>query len=47
MAAAAVPAVHAALGERTLAECRDLAALARDALDPAQARALTSQSSQS
>jgi phosphotransferase system enzyme I (PtsI) len=44
MTAAAVPAVHAALGERTLPECRDLAELARDALDPAQARALTSQS---
>ena len=44
MAAAAVPAVHAALGGRTLPECRDLAGLARDALDPAQARALVSRS---
>jgi phosphotransferase system enzyme I (PtsI) len=44
MAAAAVPAVHAALGERTLAQCRDLAARARDALDPGEARALVSRS---
>lgn len=43
MAAAAVPAVHAALSERTMAECREQAARARDALDPAEARALVSQ----
>jgi phosphotransferase system enzyme I (PtsI) len=39
MAAAAVPAVHAALSERTLPECRERAARARDAVDPAEARA--------
>lgn len=38
MAAAAVPAVHAALSARTLTQCRDLAAKARDAVDPATAR---------
>jgi phosphotransferase system enzyme I (PtsI) len=38
MAAAAVPAVHAALSERTLPECRERAALARDAVGPAEAR---------
>ncbi|MBS2549359.1 phosphoenolpyruvate--protein phosphotransferase [Catenulispora sp. NL8] len=44
MAAAAVPAVHAELSARTLRECRELAEQARDALDPAQARALASRS---
>jgi phosphoenolpyruvate-protein phosphotransferase (PTS system enzyme I) len=44
MAAAAVPAVHAALSERSFSECRDLAVLARDAADPAEARALVSRS---
>ncbi|WP_194925921.1 putative PEP-binding protein, partial [Catenulispora pinisilvae] len=44
MAAAAVPAVHAELSARTLRECRELAERARDALDPAQARALVSRS---
>ena len=44
MAAAAVPAVHAALSARTLARCRELAALARDAGDPAEARELVSRS---
>ena len=38
MAAAAVPAVRAALSARTLSECRDLGARARDAVDPAAAR---------
>jgi phosphotransferase system enzyme I (PtsI) len=40
MAAAAVPAVHASLSGRTMRECRELAALVRDADEPAQARAL-------
>jgi phosphotransferase system enzyme I (PtsI) len=41
MAAAAVPAVHAALGGLTAGECRDLAAKVRAAADPEQARAMT------
>ena len=43
MAAAGIPAVHASLSERTFGECRERAARARDAVDPAEARALASQ----